>query len=65
MLILLHRAGLKAAERPVNMRGSVTGQSMHSGVLRPAFYVFKMFLSIAVTLLREPPRLATEGDDAS
>ncbi len=65
MLILLHRAGLKAAERPVNMRVSVTGQSMHSGVLRPAFYVFKMLLSIAVTLLREPPRVLPKVDDAS
>jgi glycosyltransferase involved in cell wall biosynthesis len=65
MLILLHRAGLKAAERPVDMRVSVTGQSMHSGVLRPAFYVFKMLLSIAVTLLREPPTLAPEVDRAS
>jgi glycosyltransferase involved in cell wall biosynthesis len=60
MLILLHRAGLRAEERPVAMRDSVTGQSMHSGVLRPAFYVFKMLLSIAVTLLREPPPVLPE-----
>lgn len=56
VLILLHRAGFKVEERPVAMRQSPTGQSMHSGLLRPLFYVFKMFLSILVTLLREPPR---------
>lgn len=56
VLILLHRAGFKVEELPVAMRASPTGKSMHSGVLRPAFYVFKMLLSILVTLLREPPR---------
>lgn len=55
VLILLYRAGFKVEERPVMMRQSTTGQSMHSGILRPMFYVFKMFLSIGVTLLREPP----------
>lgn len=56
VLILLYRAGFKVEELPVAMRASPTGKSMHSGVLRPAFYVFKMLLSILVTLLREPPR---------
>ena len=37
------------------MRESRTGQSMHGGILRPMWYVFKMLLSIGVTLLREPP----------
>ena len=55
VLILLYRAGLKAEELPVRMRASVTGKSMHGGILKPMFYVFKMFLSILVTLLREPP----------
>lgn len=55
VLILLYRAGFKVEEQPVAMRPSPTGKSMHSGVIRPAFYVFKMFLSILVTLLREPP----------
>ena len=63
MLILLHRAGFKVEEAPVAMRASATGQSMHSGILKPLFYVFKMFLSIGVTLMREPPGPApTEGD---
>lgn len=55
VLILLYRAGFRAEELPVAMRASVTGQSMHGGILRPLFYVFKMLLSICVTLLREPP----------
>lgn len=55
VLILLHRAGFKVEELPVAMRENPSGQSMHSGIIRPLFYVFKMFLSILVTLLREPP----------
>ncbi|MBL4850509.1 MAG: glycosyltransferase family 2 protein [Planctomycetes bacterium] len=55
VLILLYRAGFHAEEIPVKMQASVTGQSMHGGIIRPLFYVFKMLLSICVTLLREPP----------
>lgn len=55
VLILLYRAGFRVEEQPVAMRLSPTGKSMHSGILRPMFYVFKMLLSILVTLLREPP----------
>jgi len=56
VLILLHRAGFRVNEIPVRMKPSPTGKSMHGGVLKPMFYVFKMFLSIGVTLLREKPR---------
>jgi glycosyltransferase involved in cell wall biosynthesis len=55
MLILLHQAGFKVEEVPVKMLEDESGKSMHGGLLRPMFYVFKMFLSILVTLLREPP----------
>ena len=55
VLILLYRAGFRAEEIPVAMKPSVTGKSMHSGLLKPMFYVFKMFLSIMVTLLRKTP----------
>lgn len=51
LLILLHRARFRIVERPVRMFPSATGQSMHGG-LRPVYYVFKMCLSIGVTLLR-------------
>jgi len=55
VLILLHRAGFRAEEQPVAMKQNPIGQSMHGGLIGPMFYVFKMFLSIFVTLLREPP----------
>lgn len=52
MLITLHRAGFRIREVPVRMHASATGKSMHSG-LRPFYYMFKMLLSIFVTLLRK------------
>ncbi len=51
VLIMLHRAGFKIREIPVVMY-SPTNISMHSG-LRPLYYVFKMILSITVTLMRK------------
>ena len=52
VLIMLHRAGLRSVEVPVVMYPRAEGKSMHSG-LKPLYYVFKMFLSIFVTLLRK------------
>lgn len=50
VLILLHRTGYRVREIPVQMRPS-PGKSMHS--LRGGFYyLYKMLLSILVTLLR-------------
>jgi glycosyltransferase involved in cell wall biosynthesis len=54
ILILLHRSGYRVREVPVEMRPS-PGQSMHSGH-RSLYYVYKMLLSILVTLLRPRPR---------
>lgn len=51
MLIMLHRAGFKMTEVPVRMFENSEGKSMHSG-LRPIYYMFKMLLSIGVTLMR-------------
>lgn len=51
VLITLHRAGLHIRELPVRMYASREGKSMHSG-LKPIYYVFKMLLSIVITLLR-------------
>jgi glycosyltransferase involved in cell wall biosynthesis len=50
ILILLHRTGYRVREVPVQMR-EPEGRSMHSGH-RSLYYVYKMFLSILVTLLR-------------
>lgn len=52
VIIMLHRAGLKIKEIPVTMYPNRDGKSMHSG-LKPLYYIFKMFLSIFVTLLRK------------
>jgi glycosyltransferase involved in cell wall biosynthesis len=56
ILILLHRSGFRVREVPVQMRPS-QGASMHSGH-RSLYYVYKMMLSILMTLLR-PRRHAT------
>jgi len=50
VLITLHRAGFRIRELPVRMYAA-EGKSMHSG-LKPLYYVFKMILSIFVTLIR-------------
>lgn len=52
MLIMLHRAGFRMTEIPVRMFENSEGKSMHSG-LKPLYYMFKMLLSICVTLMRE------------
>lgn len=52
MLITLHRAGFRLREVPVRMHANVEGKSMHSG-WKPLYYMFKMLLSIFVTLLRK------------
>ena len=56
VIIMLHRAGFKISEAPVKMRDDPEGDSMHQG-LRPLYYIFKVLLSILVTLLRQRPRL--------
>jgi hypothetical protein len=52
MLLTLHRAGFRIREVPVRMFASASGKSMHAG-WKPLYYMFKMLLSIFVTLLRK------------
>ena len=52
MLLTLHRANFRIREVPVKMYARAEGKSMHSG-LKPLYYMFKMLLSIFVTLLRK------------
>jgi glycosyltransferase involved in cell wall biosynthesis len=52
ILILLHRSGFRVREMAVQMSPS-SGKSMHSGH-RSLYYMYKMWLSILVTLLRRP-----------
>lgn len=58
ILILLHRSGYSVREVPVQMHAS-PGQSMHSGH-RSLYYVYKILLSIIVTMLR--PARAERGN---
>ena len=51
VLLTLNLAGFRIREVPVRMFSNTEGKSMHSG-LKPLYYVFKMLLSIFVTLLR-------------
>jgi glycosyltransferase involved in cell wall biosynthesis len=53
VIIMLHRSGFRIREVPVRMFEKKDKKSMHSG-WKPVYYVFKMLLSIFVTLLREP-----------
>jgi len=55
VIIMLHRAGFRIREIPLVMHRRQGAKSMHSG-LKPLYYVFKMTLSILVTLLRKMPR---------
>ena len=55
MLITLHRAGFSIREIPVRMYANTDGKSMHGG-FTSLYYIFKMFLSIFVTLLRKKER---------
>lgn len=52
VLIMLHKRGLRFKEVPVQMNQSHGKKSMHSGFV-PLYYLFKMILSIFVTLLRK------------
>ena len=55
VLIMLHRAGFTIKEMPVAMHQSGNSKPMHRGLV-PFYYVFKMFLSIFVELLRKTPK---------
>ncbi len=54
MLILLHLAGFRLKEIPVKMYNLDLKKTMHRGH-KIIYYVFKMFLSIVVTLVRKNP----------
>jgi hypothetical protein len=51
VIIMLHRSGMRFKEVPVRMERMTGKQSMHSG-LKPFYYLYKMLLSIFLTLLR-------------
>ncbi|WP_242392782.1 glycosyltransferase family 2 protein [Anaeromyxobacter oryzisoli] len=56
VLSMVARHGLRLVEVPVRMLESPDGKSMHSGVLKPLYYIFRMSLALAlVPLRRERP----------
>jgi len=63
MLITLHRSGFRIREVPARMYANAAGKSMHSG-WKPLYYMFKMLLSIFVTLLRADDRNGSRREDA-
>ncbi len=54
MWVLLHRLGLRVVERPAIMHAA-EGASMHSGVLRPLYYVAKLGLAMFIACFRDLP----------
>lgn len=64
VLLTLNLAGFRLRELPVRMFANTEGKSMHSG-MKPLYYVFKMLLSLLVTLLRSRALFAqaVRGDD--
>ena len=54
IIIASYLLGLKIAEIPVKIYPKHFGKSMHSG-FKPVYYIYKMFLSILVTILRKYP----------
>jgi glycosyltransferase involved in cell wall biosynthesis len=52
VLAMVARSGLRLTEVPVTMRASPDGKSMHAGILRPLYYVFRMSLALALVPLR-------------
>jgi hypothetical protein len=56
-LLVLHYAGFRVAEVPVTMRERLSGVSMHSG-WKPFYYVLKMWLAIAMVVLRQQTHAA-------
>lgn len=51
VLVMLHKRGIRFTEVPVRMHQNTKKKTMHSGLV-PIYYLFKMILSIVVTLLR-------------
>jgi hypothetical protein len=52
-LLLLHYAGFRVREVPAHMKARQVGDSMHHSTWRIFYYIFKMFLSIFIILLRQ------------
>jgi glycosyltransferase involved in cell wall biosynthesis len=56
VLAMVARSGLRLAEVPVRMLASSTGKSMHGGLIRPFYYVFRMCLALSLVPVRSHQR---------
>ncbi len=52
VLVMLYKKGIRFREAPVRMNQNTKEKTMHSGTV-PLYYIFKMLLSIFVTLMRK------------
>jgi glycosyltransferase involved in cell wall biosynthesis len=52
VLAMAARSGLRLVEVPVRMLDSPGGKSMHGGLLKPLYYIFRMTLALALVPLR-------------
>lgn len=53
VLSMVARSGLRLVEVPVRMLSSPEGKSMHGGLVKPLYYVFRMSLALALVPLRK------------
>lgn len=60
-LIFLYYQGFRIIEYPVQMRPKGAGKSMHDGLLGNIYYMFKMCLSILLTVIREKISFSKKG----
>ena len=61
VLLFLARRGMRVREVPALFLPNTEGKSMHSGVLKPMFYVYKMLTSMLLVALRTGRRPAARG----
>lgn len=55
MRIIHHRLGIRVKEISIEMSEG-TGKSMHSGLIRPLYYVYKMTIALFIALIAKLPR---------
>lgn len=53
VLAMIARSGLRLTEVPVRMLTSPDGKSMHAGIVKPLYYIFRMTLALALVPLRK------------
>lgn len=56
VLAMVARAGLRLCEVPVRMHGSPEGKGMHTGLVKPVYYMFRAALALALVPLRSEKR---------